>query len=157
VPVQTGSSSSGLLGKLGVLLAATLRDVEEFVAGDLLPDVFETQVIGAAGGVVSDGRYRIHVPPGAVTEPTTFELRYFEDGMTVFELLPHGVEFHVPVTIVVDLTGTTLEKASDVSLYWYDEDAEDWVDVGGVWNRRNNRLVGTTTHFSKWGSGRAGW
>lgn len=158
VPVHgSGDSSSGLL-RNGILdLLALVQKVEQFVDGTLLPDASRTQTIGPEGGVVVADRYTITVPPLAVSEPTEFEIRYFEDGTTMFELLPHGVQFAVPVTIEMDLEGTTLENAYDVTLYWYDESAEKWVDVGGSWSRRDSRLVGTTDHFSKWGGGRSGW
>ncbi|MCA9729489.1 MAG: hypothetical protein R3E12_19845 [Candidatus Eisenbacteria bacterium] len=118
----------------------------------------ELRVDPAVGGTVVCGRYQLTIPPGALSYETTYRIEYDpRDPELIFDLYPHGAQFHVPVEISVNLSGTTAQDYDDVTLYWFNGDADSWVDVGGVWDSSNARLTCSLSHFSRYGSGRAGW
>ena len=104
------------------------------------------------------GRYTIEVPPGALPAPAIFRVtsREPQTGYVICELAPHGAAFDVPVTLRIDLSDLDLDPTGDYTVYWFDEDAGEWTDVGGVYDPEMGVLSSELPHFSKYGAGRAG-
>lgn len=128
------------------------------------PGGFETTaaqskfIRASKGGTVQIGRYTLTIPPNALGNNQTYEIRYdLSDPRVVFELYPHGASFNVPVSIDVNMAGTDAANYDDVTLYWFDESLDQWVDVGGTWNKSTGILTQQLNHFSQYGGGRAGW
>jgi hypothetical protein len=115
-------------------------------------------VSAAAGGLVTAGRYSVMIPPGALPADTWITVRAKEaDGTVGCELLPHGLVFAVPVTLSMNLTGTSYAGTTPVTIYWYDTSKGLWVDVGGSMNPATTQVSTPLPHFSDYKAGRAGW
>lgn len=90
-------------------------------------------VIGAAGGVVEFGGYRLELPPGAITVDTVIEVRYgtrLTDGLTafspVYEVRPAALPLLLPSRLSIAYAGGSVLAAI------YEADASaGWTRVGG--------------------------
>ena len=90
------------------------------------------------GGTVAGSRYTVFVPPLALSKTTTISIREYSPDVLDFELLPHGTQFLVPVTVDVDYSGTSLDPASPDHdgglpvLLWLDPSTGLWQLIPGV-------------------------
>jgi hypothetical protein len=118
-----------------------------------------TKTIGASGGTLtsSDGKMSIIVPAGAVTANTAFSIQPINltipsaEGDTAYRLLPEGITFAKPITIVyhynaADIKGTT----ADLLLGTYQTAGGQWASVPSALNKNNNTITLTSEHFSDW-------
>ncbi len=108
------------------------------------------------GGSVEFGIAELDVPPGAVKAQTNFQVQILEHESIRVRLLPHGLQFDEPVTLTLDLSSAT-GLGKNVALYWFDEDAKDWVNIGGQYDPKTRTLTTKLAHFSDYAPGRAGW
>lgn len=139
--VLTGDDSAGsLVG--GVV----------FGGGPGSPVVVNTLILPQLGGVITNGRYTLIVPPGALSAPAVFTVQDNRNGYIEVELGPHGSVFNLPVTLVVNLAGTNADR--NTKLYWWDDSNGMWVNMGGSTNPLTRTLIVPLPHFSKY---RAGW
>ncbi len=112
------------------------------------------------GGSVSGSRYRVTVPPLALSGVTTISIREHSPDVLDFELLPHGTEFLLPVTVDVDYTGTVLDPAHPEYdgglplLLWLNPITGRWELVVGVDNPLTRTYTVVLTHFSRYAMGR---
>jgi hypothetical protein len=117
---------------------------------------------GAVGGTVTCGRFTLTFAPGAFSGVQTITILDTTAPYVECRLLPEGLPFSAPVTLAIDLKGTT-GPDSNLSVFWYDPAAPalmPWVDVGGQYNISKKTLTTVLAHFSTYrpGSlGRAGW
>ncbi|MDM7916210.1 MAG: hypothetical protein QUU85_13245 [Candidatus Eisenbacteria bacterium] len=111
-----------------------------------------------AGGTLQVGRYQLTVPPGALPRdmPVTLIARE-ESGYVMCELLPHGLVFQTPVRLTIDLTRSTANAQTRATVYWLDEQANEWVDIHGTFDAGAMLLWVDLPHFSRYAAGRAGW
>ena len=78
---------------------------------------------------------------------------------TDFELLPHGTQFLLPVTVDVDYSGTSLDPASPdyvgglPVLLWLNPWTGRWELVLGVNNPLTKKYTVLLTHFSRYAVG----
>lgn len=114
-------------------------------------------VLPTQSAVLEENIYRLEVPVGALPRSAVYSMTYQAGGPAQVTLGPHGAEFQVPVELSIDLSETSLADAPDVTLYWWDEDNEEWVDVGGVWDPSTGVITSELEHFSRYRPGRAGW
>ncbi len=140
---ESGDASTGLFDRIRSITNSLIHLVVEIIPGD--------------GGVLESGPFELIVPPGALDYVADYEMSHTRFGYVQVDLGPHGAEFDAPVTLNVDLSGTGLARYDDITLYWWDEDAEEWVDVGGTWDPDSNMLSTELEHFSRYRPGRAGW
>jgi len=84
-------------------------------------------------------------------------MEYDNHGVVSVELGPDGARFAVPVTLSIDLHGTTARPDDDITLYWWDDANGVWVDVGGTWDPSTMTLTTQLHHFCIYRPGRAGW
>ena len=117
----------------------------------------EAHIDPARGGRLQSGRHVLDVPAGALPWTVPFTMDYYNRGVVSLELGPHGAQFDVPVTLTIDLHGTTARPSDDITLYWWDEANGVWVDVGGTWDPSTMTLTTQLDHFSCYRPGRAGW
>jgi hypothetical protein len=112
------------------------------------------------GGVVSGSRYRVTVLPLALLQTTTISIREYNPNILDFELLPHGTQFLVPVTVDVDYAGTSLDPASPnyqgglPVLLWLNPGTGLWELVPGVNNPLTKKYTVLLTHFSRYALGK---
>ena len=76
-----------------------------------------TKDIGGAGGTITsgDGKLDVVVPAGALSNSVTFSIQPVENfcpgGRVVYELLPEGLTFSQPVTLVFHYTEADMEES----------------------------------------------
>lgn len=117
------------------------------------------RIIGdALGGQITHGKVRLDVPAGAldVATTTTYRVEIPDGNAFRINLYPHKAQFRKPVTLTIDLSDAT-NVGDNVALYWYDEDANVWRNVGGSYDPVTKTLVAKLSHFSTYAPGRAGW
>lgn len=109
--------------------------------------------IGPAGGTVEYYGFRLIVPAGAVSKTTMFSISLPKDGTerALAEFGPHNVTFAAPITIELPYVGTTAEGFAARTL-WFDEGANQWVNVGGVLTADGQRVKTAVSHFSTYGT-----
>lgn len=114
-------------------------------------------VDGAAGAVLTAGRFRLTIPPGAFEGTRTIRLEPGTGTYIECRLYPEGLTFDVPVTLSMDLDGTTGATDRDATIYWHDPVAGSWVDIGGTYTSADRSVSAPLEHFSDYRAGRAGW
>jgi hypothetical protein len=109
------------------------------------------------GGSVALEEITVDFPPMSLEEDTEITILTQDrpGDRVVFDLLPHGIKFDKPVTLTVDLSGTGIGPEEDATIYWFDPEARDWVDLEANWQWPIASIQ--LDHFSRYGSGRAGW
>lgn len=114
-------------------------------------------VLPNQSAVLEGDIYRLDIPKGALSRRAVYSMTYQASGPAQVTLGPHGAQFNVPVELSIDLSGTSLADAPDVTMFWWDEDHGVWVDVGGVWDPSTGTITSELEHFSRYRPGRAGW
>lgn len=137
------------------------EDVPDFVGdvldGVLIPGNLVTNVTPGLGGRLQHSIFTLDVPEQAVKADTQFELIVEEgDGVKV-SLFPEGLQFERPVTLTMDLSQIVGFEGPDLTMYWWDPAAKEWVNIGGHWDRDARTLSIELWHFSDYSCGRAGW
>jgi hypothetical protein len=103
------------------------------------------------GGVVTNGHVTLEFPPFALGEDTEISIEMLDDEAVIFELGPHGLQFNRPVTMIVDLHGTSAEDLSDISTtLWYNEEKDWWERIDAVDMTDPNLVAGSLLHFSRY-------
>jgi hypothetical protein len=118
----------------------------------------ESVITNSLGGHIDHGLVRLDVPAAALDVATTTVFRVEIPAGNAFRvnLYPHEAQFRKPVTLTIDLSDAT-NVGDNVALYWYDEDANVWRNVGGSYDPVAKTLVAKLSHFSTYAPGRAGW
>jgi len=119
---------------------------------------------GSRGGVVQAGRFTVRFSRGAFPGTEMIVVRETPGAVVECELLPEGLQFQAPVTLTIDLYGTTgdMEGATIVWLDTLAGSGNSWVDMLGVYDPNHHTVTATLQHFSTYRgalvlSGRAGW
>ena len=117
-----------------------------------------SKVISAErGGTLTQGRVTLEFPAHAVDFDTEITIELTGDGTLGVELGPHGIQFNRPVTMTLDLEGTSAEgNASASSTLWYNEELDRWERVRAADGSDENRLRSELDHFSKYNGGVGG-
>jgi len=103
------------------------------------------------GGRVVCGPFRLDFPAGALDEDTEITMNVIDDGTLGIELGPHGIQFNVPVTLSMNLEGTSAEgMASQSSTLWFDEDDGIYIMMPKIPSQDDNILKAQLEHFSKY-------
>jgi hypothetical protein len=156
--VATGDAGPG--GEDGGRDSTSGEDGPTVEAGE--GGVTET-VIGAAGGTVTsaDGRVRIDIPPGALSQPTAISVAPSSDTTSLsalptplgnaFVLSPDGLQLSVPATLTVRVDQVPAQALGVVGVAYYNPATGTWKSVDGV---QPDTTAGTVsvpiTHFSEW-------
>ena len=130
-------------------------DPAEGAAGAVAPS--SATIDGKLGGVLSNGRITLVIPPKAFKGTQTISLEVNNAGGYVeCQLLPEGLKFDRPVQLSMSLLNTTGDTQA-TTIYWYDPAADTWVDMLGVYDLSAHSVVAGLQHFSDYRAGRAGW
>ena len=112
------------------------------------------------GGVVAGSRYRVTLPPLSLTQTTTISVREYDPNVLDFELLPHGTQFLLPVTVEIDYAGTSLDPASPAYqgglpvLLYFNEITGIWELIPGTNNPLTKKYTVLLSHFSRYSLGK---
>jgi hypothetical protein len=148
--VQGNATPNGLLGTV-------VNDVVSLVTQTL-------NLIGSLGGSLSNGRWQISVPAGAVSGDATITLsltNLLSDHCQLGITPADKNHFSQPATLTVDCSSVPLSELSSWVIYWYDPATGQWVPVSGSRVDLTKRTVSAPLyHFSQYGAGpatKAGW
>ena len=123
--------------------------------------VTRTQLIRAAtGGVITAGRHRLTIPPGALKQDTSIQLEDVSGaaGYVACEAYPEGLTFEKPVRLETCIGD--LKNPFGWTIYWIanpGKNNEDWVDMQAIVSPDGLSLEAWLTHFSSYAPGKAGW
>jgi hypothetical protein len=145
----------------GNLLGPTMRDNGAVSVGVAPPAIIPGQtgvsqmIDGSLGGQVSNGRFTLLVPAGAFPGTRIITIATSAVDELQCELYPEGLQFAVPATLAIDLTGTGLDEDPAATVLWYDPNTANWVDMNGALDVHSVRAA--LPHFSIYRGHRAGW
>jgi hypothetical protein len=118
------------------------------------------KVDGNQGGTIRAGRFSVMIPPGAFVGPATVTVTMPDSTVMICDLSisPAAAnKFSKPVQLTADLSSPDMTDASGCTNYWFDPTRLTWVSLVSK-SRCSGSLVTTSlSHFSKYGSGKAGW
>ena len=119
---------------------------------------------GSVGGSLSDGRWSVVVPPGAVGGTATIRIKISSSASSACQLdITPGTsnQFAVPVELTADCRMVPAEKLQTFSIFWYDPSTSKWVPVASSVDLQNKTVSAPLQHFSNYAvgplDGRAGW
>ena len=112
------------------------------------------------GGVVTAGRHRLTIPPGALKTDTMIQLKDVTGsaGFVACEAYPEGLEFSKPA--LLESSFRDLKDPFGFTIYWIANPGqlnEDWVDMRARLSADNQGLAIWLWHFSTYAPGKAGW
>ena len=148
---QQGAEADGLIGSL--------------IGGLLNLVVKVLNLVGSIGGSLSNGRWRVDIPAGAVNGNGTVTLATASSSSPDCQLgiSPSSLNgFSQPVTLTADCSGVSSAVLSTYVIYWYNPNTKVWVEVAGSKVDLNRKVVtAPLQHFSRYAvgpsGGRAGW
>jgi len=144
---------------------ATLTPITSLVGllNGLIVRTFD--LVGAIGGTLSNGRWTVEVPSGAIdgTAKISVGVASSTSSDCQLEILPLSRNhFAVPVMLTVDCRAVPTRELAGYTIFWFDPVANKWVPVQGA----QVDLVAKTVraplaHFSRYcvgpADGKAGW
>jgi len=123
--------------------------------------ITRTELIRAStGGVVTAGRHRLTIPPGALKDDTSIQLKDISGsaGYVACEAYPEGLTFEKPV--LLETSFGDLKNPFGYTIYWIANPGkadEEWVDMTSSLSSDGSGLTAWLTHFSTYAPGKAGW
>ena len=148
---QQGAQSDGLIGSLvGGLLNLIVRVLH---------------IVGSIGGSLSNGRWQVDIPAGAVNGDGTVTLATASSSSPDCQLgiTPSTLNgFSKPVTLTANCSGVSSTVLSTYVIYWYNPNTKVWEEVAGSKVDLARKVVtAPLMHFSQYAvgpsGGRAGW
>ncbi len=150
----TSASTNGLIGSLGS------------VVGKLVGLVVRTlNVVGSLGGSLTNGRWRVDVPPNAIQGNASIGLgvQTLLSTDCQLEIAPASANhFAVPVQLTVDCRSVPSDQLANYVIYWFNPATARWVPVEGSRVDLTRKTVSAPlAHFSRYAvgpaGGKAGW
>ena len=129
----------------GILRAAS---TSPFVPCAPLPFDGEAQIVGPAGGTFLFGPHKLVVPAGAVTSQVSIGVMVVTSLKTEVTLLPHGIQFAVPVRAT--LAYGHCENATTHRVAYIDADGSILEWPGSTDNTATSTVEASLSHFSQY-------
>ncbi len=118
----------------------------------------EAMITAADGGEVAlaEAGVKLSIPAGALAEDTMISAEVVSrSGLpdaamlagNVVEFGPDGLTFEQPVTLELEVGDTNIPENAVVSIAWYDDEADAWVDLPGS-EIDGGKVTAQTTHFT---------
>jgi hypothetical protein len=149
---STGSistSTNGLLGVVGSLFGTVIGLVVRVL-----------NLVGSIGGTLTNGRWRVDVPPNAIegTASVGLGVRTSTSADCQLEISPATKNhFSVPVRLTADCRSVPSSELAGYVIFWLDPATGKWVPVQGSQVDLVNKTVSAPLlHFSKYSCGPAG-
>lgn len=122
-------------------------------------------IIGSLGGSLTDGLWRVNIPPGAIDGFATVSIGVPSLTATGCKLEINPVSanhFNQPVTLTIDCSTVPASELASWSIYWYNPGTGIWERVPGSTVDLTRKTVSAPLwHFSTYGAGptasKAGW
>ncbi|HEX7879795.1 MAG TPA: hypothetical protein VF720_10320 [Candidatus Eisenbacteria bacterium] len=160
VAPKAGFEDAGTTTPLPPAEAIAARRPETIDAIDA-EDVSRTQIIRAAsGGVITAGRHRLTIPPGALKQDTSIQLKDVSgsEGYVACEAYPEGLTFEKPVLLETFIGD--IKNPFGYTIFWIanpGKSNENWVDMQATVTPDGQSLEAWLSHFSSYAPGKAGW
>lgn len=91
--------------------------------------VTASSAIGSAGGTLSAGGHRLHLPPGAVQESVPFTLHRHRSAYGLVQVLPAGQRFNAPATLTLSYSHCRGGPAAGLTPAIFRWERNSWVQV----------------------------
>jgi hypothetical protein len=121
-------------------------------------------LVGSLGGILSNGRWTVSIPAGAVDGNASVSLGVstLDSPQCALQISPADKNhFSVPVTLTVDCRNVSSSVLATYVIRWLDPSTGQWVTVAGSKVDLTRKTVSAPLqHFSKYSvgtDGRAGW
>lgn len=122
-------------------------------------------VVGSIGGSLSNGRWRVDIPPDAIEGTATVSLGVASSTSSAcqLEISPASQNhFQVPVTLTVNCSSVPDDELRSYVIFRYDPGTKTWVPVEGSRVDLTTKTVSAPLqHFSNYavggGWGKSGW
>jgi hypothetical protein len=121
------SSSTGSTAQPAGLLSNVVEGVVGLVVHTL-------NLVGSLGGALSNGRWTVTIPAGAVDGSASVSLGVQSATSASYQL---GItpadknHFAVPVTLTFDCSSVPSDQLANYTIYWFDPSTGQWVEVAG--------------------------
>jgi hypothetical protein len=165
-PATTSQASPGSIAAARSAESAGLLSTAGSLLNGLATLIVRTlQLVGSVGGSLTNGRWRVVLPPDAVEGNVTIALAV-PDATSPdcqLEIWPADRNhFSKPVTLIADCRNVSNDRLRTYIIYWYNPDTRKWVPVPGSTVDLTTKTVrAPLSHFSKYAvgpqGGRAGW
>ena len=118
----------------------------------LCPSYTERLIAAKTGGKVILNRHTVVVPPGGLKDDETLTVSEPSPSHVVVDLGPDGLGFLKDVQLTVCYRGLDLGKAKEekLTIYRYDPETAEWVDMSGKVDTANKLVTIWTNHFSRY-------
>ena len=107
------------------------------------------------GGWLRMGSNRVYFPPGALAEDTLVSIVRVDDT-AVFDLAPDGILFQAPVSLTLEMpppVGFGARRQFSIpAIYYFNEDNEQWENIGGIPDYSKRVVTTQIEHFSRYGT-----
>ena len=146
--------SEGLIGDIGTILS------------DVTHLVFRTlDIVGNVGGSLTNGRWRVDVPPNAVVGNATVRIGIPSPTSSACQLEITPVSknhFDTPVQLTVDCRSVPRDRLVTYVVFWHDPTTDKWVPVpGSSVDLQAKTVSAPLQHFSQYAvgpvEGRGSW
>ena len=123
-------------------------------------------IVGSIGGSLTNGRWRVDVPAGAVDGTATVSVGAVSSTSPncQLEITPADKNhFLKPVLLTVNCSSVPTETLRTYAIFWYNPTTKTWVPVtGSTVDLTNKRVSAPLQHFSNYAvgpvvGGKAGW
>jgi hypothetical protein len=122
-------------------------------------------LVGSLGGSLTNGRWRVVVPAGAVDGSATVAIGVANTSSPdcKLEIWPSDKNhFSVAAMLTVDCRNVASDQLANYAIYWFDASANQWVELSGSKVNLTNKTVSVSIlHFSQYSvgpkGGKAGW
>lgn len=161
-PASAGASIASARTAEGAGLISTTGSIINGLVGMVVRTL---QLVGSIGGTLTNGRWRVVVPAGAVQGNATIALAV-PDATSPdcqLEIWPGDLNhFDKPVMLVADCRNVPTDTLRNYTIYWYNPSTRTWVPVPGTTVDLVTKTVrAPLSHFSRYAvgpdGGRAGW
>jgi hypothetical protein len=164
--VDQPSASAPASAQPSVQAAGVQRTAEpQSLIGGLLDTVVGLLVrtlnlIGSIGGTLTNGRWKVAIPAGAVegNATVTLSVSSLTDPHCQLGIYPSTLNhFDKPVTLTINCSSVPTDQLSTYVIYWLDPSTNLWVEVpGSTVNLSNKTVSAPLSHFSTYSAGPAG-
>ena len=117
-------------------------------------------LVGSVGGSLTNGRWTVVIPAGAVDGSASVALgvKTLDDPHCALQISPADKNhFSVPVTLTIDCRYVSSDVLSTYVIYWLDPSTGNWVEVAGSKVDLTRKTVSAPLqHFSQYAAGPAG-
>jgi hypothetical protein len=161
LPSQPVVESTGTTLRAPASESALLGGITDLLKGLL---VRVLNVVGSVGGTLTNGRWKVAIPAGAIEGNATVAIGVVDaKSLTCqLEILPaEKNRFRTPVTLTMDCSNVSGDL-STYAMFWYDPAKKEWVPVPGCKvDPVKKTCSAPLSHFSLYKvgplKGKAGW